>query len=302
MGRLYSDDWAREGADKTRLIERAASRFAGSRARKFLSYYKPYRGLLLADLLCAIIISAAALLLPVCANFITKNLLATGAPGALDKIYELGAAMLALVAFQALCTLFVDYQGHVMGAKMERDMRRELFEHYQKLSFSFYDRQRTGQLMARITNDLLSLAELYHHGPEDLAIAALELIGVLVILAHISGTLTLIVLCFLPVMFMFGLHFSRRMIAALRLSHDRIGDISARVEDSLAGIRVVKSFTNEAFETARFNYENDRFLASRSEGYRSEAWFSGGMAAFPQLIPIPVIVLAAAPTPLSALA
>ncbi len=295
MRTLHSEGPARVGADKTRLAERAATRFAGSRAKKFLSYYKPYRGLLFADLLCAIIISAAALLLPVCANFITKKLLATqGGPGALDKIYALGVAMLALVGLQALCTLFVDYQGHVMGAKMERDMRRELFEHYQKLSFSFYDRQRTGQLMARITNDLLSLAELYHHGPEDLAIAALELIGVLVILAHIDRTLTLIVLCFLPVMFLFALHFSRRMIAALRLSKDRIGDINARVEDSLAGIRVVKSFTNEAFETARFNYENDRFLASRSEGYRSEAWFSGGMAAFTQLITIAVIVFGAA--------
>jgi len=295
MRTLHSVDPARVGADKTRLTERAATRFAGSRAKKFLSYYRPYRGLLLADLLSAVIISVAALLLPVCANFITKNLLVTeGAPGALDKIYGLGVAMLALVALQALCTLFLDYQGHVMGAKMERDMRRELFEHYQRLSFSFYDRQRTGQLMARITNDLLSLAELYHHGPEDLAIASLELIGVLIILAHIDGMLTLIVLCFLPVMFLFALHFSRRMIAALRLSKDRIGDINARVEDSLAGIRVVKSFTNEAFETARFNYENNRFLASRSDGYRSEAWFSGGMAAFTQLITIAVIVFGAA--------
>jgi ATP-binding cassette, subfamily B, bacterial len=295
MRTLHSVDPARVGADKTRLTERAATRFAGSRAKKFLSYYRPYRGLLLGDLLSALIISAAALLLPVCANFITKNLLAKGgASGALDKIYALGAAMLALVALQTLCTLFLDYQGHVMGAKMERDMRRELFEHYQKLSFSFYDRQRTGQLMARITNDLLSLAELYHHGPEDLAIAGLELIGVLIILAHIDKMLTLIVVCFLPVMFLFALHFSRRMIAALRLSKDRIGDINARVEDSLAGIRVVKSFTNEGFETARFNYENDRFLASRSEGYRSEAWFSGGMAAFTQLITIAVIVFGAA--------
>ncbi len=295
MRTLHARSSARASANKTRLIDRAAIRFAGPRARKFLSYYKPYRGLLLADLFCAFVISAAALLMPVGTNFITKNLLAKqGAAGALDKIYALGAAMLALVALQALCTLFVDYQGHVMGAKMERDMRRELFEHYQKQSFSFYDGQRTGQLMARITNDLLSLAELYHHGPEDLAIAALELIGVLIILAHIDRTLTLIVLCFLPVMFLFALHFSRRMIAALRLSKDRIGDINARVEDSLAGIRVVKSFTNEAFETARFNYQNDRFLASRSVGYRSEAWFSGGMAAFTQLITISVIVFGAA--------
>jgi ATP-binding cassette subfamily B protein len=295
MRTLHSESWSRASADKTRLIERVATIVAGPRAKKFLSYYKPYRGLLLADLLCAIIISAAALLLPVCANFITKNLLAKeGGPAALERIYALGVAMLALVVFQVVCTLFVDYQGHVMGAKMERDMRRELFEHYQKLSFSFYDRQRTGQLMTRITNDLFSLAELFHHGPEDLAIAALELTGVLLILAHIDRTLTVIVLCFLPVMFLFAIHFSRRMIAALRLSKDRIGDVNARVEDSLAGIRVVKSFTNEAFETARFSYENDRFLASRSEGYRSEAWFSGGMAAFTQLITIAVIVFGAA--------
>jgi len=242
MQTLLSGGAERTTPDKTRLTERAANRFAGSRLRKFLSYYKPYRGLLVADLLCAIIISAAALLLPLCANFITKRLLVTaGVPATLHEIYGVGAAMLALVAFQALCTLFVDYQGHVMGAKMERDMRRELFEHYQKLSFSFYDRQRTGQLMARTTNDLLSLAELYHHGPEDLAISALEMIGVLIILAHIDRTLTLIVLSFLPVMFLFALHLSRRMIAALRSSKDRIGDINARVEDSLAGIRVVKS-------------------------------------------------------------
>jgi ATP-binding cassette subfamily B protein len=295
MQMLSSGGPASSGADKRRLIARLATRFASPRAKRFLSYYRPYRWLLLADLFCAIIISAAALLLPVCTNFITKSLLAkAGTPGALDKIHAIGVAMLALVALQALCTLFVDYQGHVMGAKMERDMRRELFEHYQKLSFSFYDRQRTGQLMTRITNDLLSLAELYHHGPEDLAIAALELIGVLVILEHIDRMLTLIVLCFIPVMFVFALHFSRRMIAALRLSKARIGDINARVEDSLAGIRVVKSFTNEAFETARFDYENNRFLASRSEGYRSEAWFSGGMAAFTQLITVAVIVFGAA--------
>ncbi|MGC2492666.1 MAG: ABC transporter ATP-binding protein [Candidatus Binatus sp.] len=299
---VRSEGSGRVGADKSRAGARAATRFAGSRAKKFLSYYKPYRGLLFADLLSAVIISAAALLMPVCANFITKNLLGSAAvPGAIDKIYLLGGVMLALVGIQTLCTLFVDYQGHVMGAKMERDMRRELFEHYQKLSFSFYDRQRTGQLMTRITNDLYSLAELYHHGPEDLAIAPLEMTGVLIILAHIDRTLTLIVLGFLPVMFLFALHFSRRMTAALRLSKDRIGDINARVEDSLAGIRVVKSFTNEGFETTRFNYENDRFLASRSEGYRSEAWFSGGMAAFTQLITIAVIVFGAAGIARSAL-
>jgi ATP-binding cassette subfamily B protein len=280
--------------DKIKLT-RGAIPFARSRAAKFLSYYKPYPGLLVADLFCAMVTSAAALLLPVFTNVITKDLLAkAGAPGTLERIYSLGAAMLALVAIQTACTLFVDYQGHVMGAKMERDMRRELFEHYQRLSFSFYDRQRTGELMTRLTTDLLSLAELYHHGPEDLAVATLEFAGVLIILAYLDLTLTAIVLCFLLPMFLFALHFNRRMAAALRSSKDRIGDINSRVEDSLSGIRVVKSFTNEAFEAARFGYENDRFLASRSDGYRSEAWFSGGIGAFTQLITIAVVVFGAA--------
>jgi ATP-binding cassette, subfamily B, bacterial len=295
MRTLNSGSPAHEGAHRAWLSQRPANRFAGSRARKFLSYYEPYRGLLLGDLACALVISAAALLLPVCTNLIARSLPeAQRAAGALGRIYALGAAMLALIAVQALCTLFVDYQGHVMGAKMERDMRRELFEHYQHLSFSFYDRRRTGHLMTLITSDLLSLAELYHHGPEDLAIAGLEFIGVLIILVHIDGRLTLIVMGFAPAMLLFALHFSRRMISALRLSKDRIGDINARVEDSLAGIRVVKSFTNEAFEAARFEFENNRFLESRSDGYRSEAWFSGGMAAFAQLITFAVIVFGAA--------
>ena len=294
MGTLHLWRSSRTYRNKSQLTDSAAGRRASSRTRKFLSYYLPYRGLLVGDLLCAVVISVAALLLPVFTNIITKNLLwNAGTPGELAKIYAFGGAMLALVAIQALCTLFVDYQGHVMGAKMERDMRRELFEHYQRLSFSFYDRQRTGQLMARITNDLFFLAELFHHGPEDLAIAALEMIGVMAILIYLDRHLALIVLAFLPPMFLFAMFFSRRMIAALRVSRDRIGDINARVEDSLTGIRVAKSFTNEALEIARFDHHNDRFLTSRSEGYRAEAWFSGGVGAFTQLITIAVIVFGA---------
>jgi len=223
----------------------ANANVAGSRLRKFLSYYRPYRGWLLADLACAFVVAGTALLLPLCANYVTKRLLA-GEPASelLADIWVVGALMLGLVAVQAVCNLFVDYQGHVMGAKMERDMRRELFEHYQKLSFRFYDQQRTGQLMARITHDPLSLAELYHHGPEDLAIAVLKLVGVLAILAWIDVPLTLMVLGVLAAMLPFSLYLNRRMNRALRRTKDRIGDINERVEDSLAGIRVVKSFTN----------------------------------------------------------
>ncbi|HEV2238840.1 MAG TPA: ABC transporter ATP-binding protein [Ktedonobacterales bacterium] len=262
-----------------------------SRLRKFLSYYQPYRGLFAADMACALVVSATTLLLPLCASYVTKVIIGTGAPHALNQIALLGALMLGLVGLQTLCTLFVDYQGHMMGAKMESDMRRELFEHYQKLSFSFYDEQRTGQLMTRISDDTFALAELYHHGPEDIVVTTLTVTGALIILLRINVALTLIVFLFLPLMAVFALYFNKRMNRALRASKDRIGDINAQVEDTLAGIRVVQSFTNEAVETRKFTYANTRFLASRGDGYRSESYYSGGLDAFGQLITITVITL-----------
>jgi ATP-binding cassette, subfamily B, bacterial len=148
-----------------------------SRSEKFLSYYKPYVGLLFADLACAFIVSATTLILPLCTRYITKNVLAGNTPNALNQIYTMGAVMLALVVVRTACNMFVDYRGHMMGAMMESDVRSELFEHYQKLSFSFYDEQKTGQLMTRLTNDSFALSELYHHGPEDIAISLLNFVG-----------------------------------------------------------------------------------------------------------------------------
>lgn len=261
-----------------------------TRLRKFLSYYRPYRRLLLADLACAIVMSAVTLLLPLCTYHITKNILADGGPGMLNRIYGMGAVMLVLVAVHTLCNTFVDYRGHMMGAMMEADMRAELFDHYQKLSFSYYDDQRTGQLMSRLTNDLFSLSEFYHHGPEDLAIALLKLIGTLTILVVLNVTLTLILLLFLPIMAAYAFYFNRRMNAALKISRARIGDVNAQVEDTLSGIRVVKSFTNEAIEAQKFADENQRFLASRRDGYLSEAYYYSGMMAFTQLMVVGVII------------
>jgi ATP-binding cassette, subfamily B, bacterial len=261
-----------------------------SRRKKFLSYYKPYLGLFLADMACAFVVSGTALLLPICANYITKNILADNSPDAIRKIYGMGAVMLGLIAIHTLCNMFVDYQGHLMGAKMERDMRHELFEHYQKLSFGFYDEQKTGQLMTRLTNDSFALAELYHHGPEDLIISLLNFLGAFVILLTINVKLALIVFLFLPVMTLFIVYFNRKMKLALRRSHDRIGDINAQVEDTLAGIRVVKSFTNEEVERRKFSYENNRFLESRRYSYKSEADFTAGMVSFTHLMTVAVIV------------
>src|SRR5205085_11772973 len=223
----------------------ASSAAARSRGKKFFSYYKPYLGLFFADMACALIVSAITLLLPLCARYITKNILEGNTPHAPNHIYLMGALMLALVGIQTLCTMFIDFQGHLMGAKMESDMRSELFEHYQKLSFRFYDEQRTGQLMTRITNDTFALAEFYHHGPEDIVITCLTVAGAFIILLKVNVALTLIIFLFLPLMAVYALYFNKKMQRALRSSKERIGDINAQVEDTLAGIRVVKSFTNE---------------------------------------------------------
>ena len=201
--------------------------------------------------------------------------------------------MIGLVALYAAANTFVDYQGHMMGARMERDMRAELFDHYQKLSFSFYDEQKTGQLMTRLTNDIFWLSELFHHGPEDLIIALLTFLGAFGILASINVELTLIVFAFLPVMAVYAFYFNKRMNIALRLSHDRVGDINAQVEDTLAGVRVVQSFGNEDIETRKFAEQNNRFLRSRGDGYWSEAYLYSGINAFTQLILIAVIVFGA---------
>jgi ATP-binding cassette subfamily B protein len=258
-----------------------------SRYRKFFSYYQPYRGWLLADLACAFVLSAIALILPLCARDITQNLLE---PDALNRIYRMGALMIGLVALDTICNMFVDYRGHLMGARMESDMRRELFAHYQTLSFGFYDDQKTGQLMTRLTNDIFWLSELYHHGPEDFVISLLKFVGVFILLITINIPLTLIIFLFLPVMGAYALYFNKRMNAALRRSKDRIGDINAQVEDTLGGIRVVKSFTNEDMEQHKFDAENRRFVESRREGYKSEGYFSAGMGAFTQLITIAMIL------------
>lgn len=238
--------------------------------------------------------SLAALALPLGARAITQKILASGEPDRLAQVYAVGAVMLALVAVHTFCNFFVDYQGHLMGARMERDMRQELFDHYQKLPLSFHDGQRTGQLMSRLTNDLFWLAELFHHGPEDVLVGLLTFAGVFAISLTIHAELALLIFVFLPLMAGYAFYFNKRMNIALRRSKERIGDVNAQVEDTLAGMRVVHSFANEALEAEKFARQNERFLASRRHGYRSEAFFSGGTVAFTQLITVAVVVFGAA--------
>ena len=254
------------------------------RIKTFISYYKPYRSLLFLDIVCSIIVSAIALVLPLCARFITGNILENNSPDALTHIILMALVMLVLIAIQIAANTFVDYQGHMMGTHMESDMRRDLFDHYQKLSFSFYDEQRTGQLMSRITNDLFAISELAHHGPEESLIALLKFFGAFVILLTINVPLTLVIFLLMPLMIIYALYFNRRLNIGLSESRARIGDINAQVEDALAGIKVVQSFTGESIERQKFEYENARFVKTRRDIYRSEAFFYEGMVAFTQLL------------------
>lgn len=295
--------WARMDADAplSRLsrffrAHRVTSRAErpNRRLRQFLSYYRPHLPLLAGDVACAVLVAATALALPLCAHYVTRTLVELPeAPQAIGNIYALGGLMLAMLAVQVLAIFFVDYQGHVMGAKIEGTLRKQLFDHCQTLSFSFYDNQRVGQLMSRITNDSLWIGELYHHGPEDLSIAALKFFGALAILAFIDPVLTLMIAGLTPLAVLYALHFNGRMNVALQSSKERIAGVNERVEDSLAGIRVVQSFANEGLEAQRFAEANALFLESRKDGYRSEAFFSVGSETFAQLVTVLVIVLGA---------
>lgn len=255
---------------------------------KLVSFYKPYKGLFAADLACSLMAAAIGLILPLGAGYITDKVL-TGFP-APGKILQVGAVLLALVLIRAWCSYFMDYQGHAMGARMERDMRAQLFAHCQKLSFSYYDQHPVGDLMSRISNDSLSLAEFFHHVPEDLLVNTVKFVGALLILWNIHWQMTLVILAFLPFMVVYILFFNKKMAAALRQGREDMGEINAQAEDSLSAIRMVQSFGNEDLETEKFNRRNEKFLKSRKAGYKGEALCYGGMDAFASLIPIAVVV------------
>jgi|SRR6266487_1448236 len=269
-------------------------KFMNSRTKKFLSYYKPYLGLFFSVMSCAFIVAGITLLFPLCTRYITKTVLAGHLSNALPQIYAVGALMVVLIAIHAVCNFYVDYRGHAMGAMMESDLRSELFDYYQKLSFRFYDDQRTGQLMSRITNDLFALAELYHHGPEDYLIYLVKFIGAFIILLRINVQLSLAVFLFLPILTLCSLYFNKKLNVLFKRNKERIGDVNAQVEDSLSGIRVVKSFANEELEKKKFAEENYRFLESRKSTYRSDAYFYQGIGVLIQLISVTVVIFGGA--------
>lgn len=258
--------------------------------RQFVSFYKPYAGWFAADMLCALVASATALLLPLGVRFITQNVLDTPSADTPRQVIAMGLLLLGMALLQAGCLYFLDYQGHHMGAKMERDMRANLFAHCQKMSFSYFDSHKVGDLMSRITADSLSLAEFFHHFPEDVVVNAIKLVGAAAILFTINWRITLVIVAFLPFMAAYTLWFNKKMAAALAQGRERMGDINAQLEDSLSGVRVVQSFTNEKVEEEKFGRQNQRFLESRRRGYQSEAQLYCGMDTFASLMPIAVAV------------
>ncbi|KIL38422.1 thiamine ABC transporter permease [Gordoniibacillus kamchatkensis] len=259
---------------------------------KFLAYYKPYKKVLFLDLFFASLASITVLAYPMLVNQITTRAISdTGI--AADLLIKMAGIFLFLMAVEYVSNFYTDYYGHVMGARIETDMRHDLFQHVQKLSFRYYDNARTGQLMSRITTDLFDISELAHHGPEDTVISLVRIIGSFFILVNMNWELTLTIFVILLLMLMFAYRYSLKVKGALKRNKERIADINSQIEDSLSGIRVVQSFANEAIELDKFTVSNRRFLDSRKRGYRAEALFFNGLTAFITLINISVVVVGA---------
>ena len=260
------------------------------RGKKFLSYYKPYMGLFIADMLCAFMAAAITLIYPLIVRYITNTVLIQyEISDAIHIIVKLMLVLVGLALLELFCNFFISYKGHIMGAKMEYDMRNEIFAHFQKLSFNYYDNQKTGLLMTRITNDLFDITELCHHGPEDIIISIIKFIGAFVILVRINWKLTLILFTFIPIMFAFAYMMKGKMNRAFRKNRESIAEINAGIEDNLSGIRVVKSFANEEKELEKFRVNNQRFVDSKSHAYWQMATFHSGLGFFTSMINVAVI-------------
>ena len=260
--------------------------------KKLLSYYKPYIGTFLLDMFFAVVASAIALVVPLIVRYITSEVIYLE-EGAKERIIQLGILLIILVVIQFLSNFYITNIGHVMGAKMEYNMRAEIFEHYQKLSFSFFDDQKVGQLMSRITNDLFDITELLHHGPENIVISLIKIIGAFIILFGISKYLTAASFVILPFMFIYVFFLNKKMRKTFKENRKKVADINSRTEDNLSGIRVVKSFANEDIEMAKFKEGNDAFLKTKKNSYLYLGLFQSGMTAFILLVNIVVIITGA---------
>ncbi len=260
---------------------------------EFLSYYKPFKGIFAADMFFAFLGAATTLVIPLIVRYITGTVVFLPKDEILRTIFALGAVMTALVLIQCFSNYFIGNYGHVMGAKIEFNMRKEIFEHYQRLSFSFYDNQKVGQLMSRITNDLFEITELLHHGPEDVVISFIKFIGTMGILVWINGKLAIAAFVLIPVMFIYAYVLNKKMKRAFRRNREKVAEINAGIEDNLSGIRVVKSFAAEEVEKEKFMVGNQGFLDSKKNSYFYMGQYHAGLTAFITMITVLVIVAGA---------
>ena len=258
--------------------------------KKLTGYYKPYMGVFLLDMFFAFLASIISLVIPLAVRYITSEVLNMGTDEALRRIIFIGAALAVLALVQFASNYYITYVGHVMGARIEYDMRAEIFAHYQKLSFSFYDDQKVGKLMSRITSDLFDISELLHHGPENIAISFIKIVGAFIVLSHISGYLTVAAFILLPFMFIYAFVLNKKMKRAFKENRVKIAEINSQIEDNLSGIRVVKSFANEEIEKEKFKTGNDGFLKAKRNSYRFMGFFHSGMTAFTMFINVTVIM------------
>lgn len=241
--------------------------------RRFLHYYRPYRWLFIADMICVIIASAIDLLFPQLLNLLTKDVFHRGPEAIMKVIVWVGLGLLGLYLVRYFCMYFTTCWGHVMGARMETDMRRDLFHHYQRLSFSYYDKNNTGEMMSRIVSDLFDITELCHHGPEMLLISSIKIIGSFAILLTINWKMTLILLAVTLCIIVFSAFQRKKMRDVFADNRKKIAVVNSRIQDSLSGIRVVKSFANEKIEIKKFEGTNEAFLESKRSSYRVMGMF-----------------------------
>lgn len=259
--------------------------------KKMLGYYRPYRKIFWADMFFATLSALVALTIPLVVRYVTSTLIYEEPGVILHQLIYIACGLFVLLAIDCYSRYFIGNYGHVMGAKMEYDMRKEIFEHMQKLSFSFYDDAKVGQLMSRITSDLFEITELLHHGPENIILSVLKIAGAFLILVNINGWLVLAAFIVLPFMFAFAFLLNKKMRSAFRRNREKIAEINAQIEDNLSGIRVVKSFANEEIEADKFKAGNDGFLAAKKNSYHYMGSFQAGVGVFTTLIQVNVILV-----------
>lgn len=249
--------------------------------KKFFSYYRPHMGLFIIDMICAFLVAVCNLFFP----FVTGNIISVYIPDKrLDLVLVWCGVLLFVYVFKAFLSYVIQYWGHVMGVRIQGDMRKDFFHHIELLPFSYFDNNKTGAIMSRIVNDLFEISELAHHGPEDLFLSAITLVGALVLIALINPWLALIVAAIVPFMCWFAVVQRRKQKAAFKRMREETGEINAEAESAISGIRVAKAYTAEEHEIAKFDVANCNYQGARSRAYKSMGVFNSGMGLFTDVL------------------